>query len=193
MNKTYSVYIMASRSGTLYIGVTNDLDRRVHEHKHGLVPGFTSKYRVSRLVYCEHTNDVAAAIEREKQLKRWSRQKKIALIESVNPQWEDLSAEKSNKSRLAARDPSASVGMTERQSGWQKRPATSPPRTSFQNHASGLTHSVIQKSRSEQRGDPTAHAGNRAAESAMVSFPASRTALLYARLTAGSHSRGANR
>jgi putative endonuclease len=105
---------MASRSGTLYIGVTSDLARRVYEHKHGLVPGFTSKYRVSRLVYCEHTNDVGAALDREQQLKRWSRQKKIALVESVNPKWEDLSVEKADKSRLAARDPSAPVGMTNR-------------------------------------------------------------------------------
>ena len=85
MSKTFHVYIMASRSGTLYIGVTSDLARRVHEHKHGLIPGFTSKYRVSRLVYCEDTDDVGAAIVREKQLKRWSRQKKIGLVESVNP------------------------------------------------------------------------------------------------------------
>jgi putative endonuclease len=114
MSKTFSVYIMASRSGTLYIGVTSDLARRIYEHKHGLVLGFTSKYRVSRLVYCEHTGDVGAAIDREKQLKRWSRQKKIALVESVNPKWEDLSVEKTDESRLAARDPSASVGMTNR-------------------------------------------------------------------------------
>ncbi len=90
MGEEYDVYIMASRSGTLYVGITNDLAGRVHEHKHGLVPGFTSKYRVSRLVYCEQTNDVGAAIDREKQLKRWSKQKKMALVESVNPAWEDL-------------------------------------------------------------------------------------------------------
>ena len=114
MSKTFRVYIIPSRSGTLYIGVTSDLARRVYEHKHGLVPGFTSKYRGSRLVYCEHTGDVGAALDREKQLKRWSRQKKIALVERVNPEWEDLSVEKTGKSRLAARDPSASVGMTNR-------------------------------------------------------------------------------
>jgi putative endonuclease len=121
VSKTYYVYMMASRSGTLYLGVTNDLVRRVYEHKHGVVPGFTSKYRVTRLVYCEQTNDVGAAIDREKQLKRWSRQKKMALVESVNPKWEDLGVE--NKSRLAARDPSTSVGMTNRsqtQSGNKK-------------------------------------------------------------------------
>jgi putative endonuclease len=121
MSKTFSVYIMASRSGTLYIGVTNDLARRVYEHKHGLVPGFTSKYRVTRLVYCQHTDDIGAAIDREKQLKRWSRRKKLALVESVNPKWQDLSAEKTNKSRLAARDPSTSVAMTEKRTGMTNR------------------------------------------------------------------------
>ena len=109
MGKAYYVYIMASRSGTLY-----DLARWVYEHKHGLVPGFTSRHRLTRLVYCEQTNDVGAALDREKQLKRWSKQKKMALIESVNPKWEDLSAESADKSRLAARDPSTSVGMTNR-------------------------------------------------------------------------------
>jgi putative endonuclease len=68
MSKTFYVYIMTSRSGTLYIGVTSDLARRVYEHKHGLIPGFTSKYRGSRLVYCKHTDHVGAAIDREKQL-----------------------------------------------------------------------------------------------------------------------------
>ncbi len=64
---------MASRSGTLYNGVTSDLEGPVYEHKHGVFPGFTSKYKVSRLVYCEDMNDVGAAIDRERQLKRWSR------------------------------------------------------------------------------------------------------------------------
>ena len=89
--RDYWVYIMASPSRTLYTGVTNDLARRVHEHKAGLVPGFTLRYRVTRLVYVEQTNDVSAAIAREKQIKSWSRSKKIALMESVNPQWRDLS------------------------------------------------------------------------------------------------------
>ncbi len=79
MSPTFYTYIMASRSGTLYFGVTADLARGVH--KHGLVPGFTSKYRVWWLVYCEHTNDVGAAIDRDKQLKQWSRLKKMALVE----------------------------------------------------------------------------------------------------------------
>jgi putative endonuclease len=85
----YYVYIMTNRSvTTLYTGVTNDLERRVYEHKHGLVNGFTKRYNVTRLVYYEATDDVRSAIEREKQLKGWLRQRKVALIESVNPRWE---------------------------------------------------------------------------------------------------------
>jgi putative endonuclease len=89
----YFVYIMASYRRVLYIGVTNNLERRVYEHKHGLLPGFTSKYRVNRLVYFEETPDVRAALEREKQIKGWLRSKKIALIEAANPDWRDLSTE----------------------------------------------------------------------------------------------------
>ena len=81
---------MTNRSGTLYTGMTNDLKRRAYEHKHKLVEGFTKKYRLFRLVYFEETPSVRAAIEREKQIKGWSRKKKIALIESVNPCWDDL-------------------------------------------------------------------------------------------------------
>ena len=90
--KTYHVYIMSNQSRTLYTGVTNDIVRRVYEHKHKLVPGFTSKYNITRLVYFEETNDIQVALAREKQLKGWVRQKKIALIESANPKWMDLSA-----------------------------------------------------------------------------------------------------
>ena len=75
----------------LYIGVTNDLQRRIFEHKHKLVKGFSKKYNIHRLVYYEETSDVLIAIEREKQLKRWRREKKIALIEKVNPKFEDYS------------------------------------------------------------------------------------------------------
>ncbi len=89
----YSVYIMTNHSGTLYVGVTNDLQRRVYEHRQKLIPGFTAKYNIVRLVYFEVTPDVRTAIEREKQIKGWLRAKKIALIESVNPNWDDLSAE----------------------------------------------------------------------------------------------------
>jgi len=91
--REYYVYIMINKSGTLYTGVTNDLLRRVYEHKHKLIPGFTSKYNITRLVYYEATTDIRAAIAREKQIKGWLRSKKIALIEAVNPTWKDLSAE----------------------------------------------------------------------------------------------------
>jgi len=89
--KQYYVYIMTNRSGTLYAGMTNNLKRRVWEHKQKLVPGFTKRYNITRLVYYEETADVNAAIAREKQIKGWLRKKKIALIESVNPGWKDLS------------------------------------------------------------------------------------------------------
>ena len=91
--KQYFVYIMTSNSGTLYTGMTNDLQRRVYQHKHKLIRGFTSKYNVHRLVYLEVFGDVRDAIGREKQIKGWGRRKKLALIESMNPKWEDLSEE----------------------------------------------------------------------------------------------------
>ncbi|MBO5363719.1 MAG: GIY-YIG nuclease family protein [Clostridia bacterium] len=87
----YFVYIVSNKLNTvLYIGVTNDLQRRIYEHKHKLMNGFTAKYNVSKLVYYEETSDVISAIKREKQLKGWRRDKKIALIESINPKWLDL-------------------------------------------------------------------------------------------------------
>ena len=88
--REYYVYIMASSRRTLYIGVTNDLERRVMEHKQGQSNGFTSKYNVTKLVYHESTSDVRAALEREKELKWWRRGKKVALVESMNPEWKDL-------------------------------------------------------------------------------------------------------
>jgi putative endonuclease len=91
--RTYYVYIMASRSGTLYIGVTNDLERRIDEHKNAAVGGFTDRYRVRNLVYFENTDDIGVAIAREKELKGWRRNKKIALVASANPSWRDLSKE----------------------------------------------------------------------------------------------------
>lgn len=91
--RSYFVYIMSSRSRTLYTGVTNDLMRRVYEHKHGIFLGFTSSYRITRLVYAEETSDIQIAIRREKQIKGWLRAKEIALIEARNPTWEDLSAD----------------------------------------------------------------------------------------------------
>jgi putative endonuclease len=87
----YFVYVMTNHSGTLYTGVTSDLRRRVWEHKQGVVEGFTRRYNVKRLVFFEETADVNAAIARERQLKSWRRSKKVALIESVNPGWKDLS------------------------------------------------------------------------------------------------------
>jgi putative endonuclease len=90
--RTFWVYILGSRSGTLYVGVTNDLERRLAEHRSGLEKGFTARYAVHRLLYFEQTTGVISALEREKQLKRWSRRKKVELIESGNPGWRDLSA-----------------------------------------------------------------------------------------------------
>jgi putative endonuclease len=86
----YFVYIVCSRSGTLYIGMTNAIYRRALEHKRGEIEGFASKYRCNRLVYYESFDDVQKAIAREKQLKGWARAKKIALIESKNLRWEDF-------------------------------------------------------------------------------------------------------
>ena len=91
MNKTFYTYILASRSRVLYTGVTNDLARRVYEHKKKLVQGFTSKYNVNQLVYYEEYNHPEEAILREKQIKGWLRIKKIKLIEDMNPGWKDLS------------------------------------------------------------------------------------------------------
>lgn len=91
MFKNYYVYILASkRNGTLYVGFTNNLIKRMYEHKNSVVDGFTQKYQVYTLVYFETTNSVESAIAREKQLKRWNRSWKIALIEKINPTWEDL-------------------------------------------------------------------------------------------------------
>ncbi|MGA2077487.1 MAG: GIY-YIG nuclease family protein [Terriglobia bacterium] len=88
---TYCVYIMASKSRTLYTGVTNNLERRVLEHRCKLVPGFTARYNIDRLVYYEVCGDPRAAISREKQIKGWTRLRKVALIESLNRDWKDLS------------------------------------------------------------------------------------------------------
>jgi putative endonuclease len=90
--KQYYVYIMTNNSKTLYTGVTDDLVRRVYEHKSKLAKGFTQKYNITRLVYYEITSDIQSAIQREKQIKGWLRNKKIALIEATNPRWQDLSA-----------------------------------------------------------------------------------------------------
>ena len=92
--KTYYVYILANkRNRTLYIGITNDLVRRISEHKSGMMEGFTKKYSIDKLVYYESTTDVNEAITREKRLKKWKRQWKIDLIENSNQDWRDLSVD----------------------------------------------------------------------------------------------------
>jgi putative endonuclease len=83
--------LASKRNGTLYIGVTNNLERRIYEHKHHIVKGFTEKYSVSILVYFEQTIEIQSAIQREKQLKKWNRKWKLDLLEKLNPEWKDLS------------------------------------------------------------------------------------------------------
>jgi len=91
MENSYYVYILASkRNGTLYTGITNNLKRRIYEHKNNLIKGFTQKYNIHNLVYFETTNDVNAAIEREKNIKKWNRKWKLELIEKQNPNWNNL-------------------------------------------------------------------------------------------------------
>jgi len=89
--RRYHFYIMASRSRTLYCGVTSKIEKRVWQHKNHRIPGFTDRYNIERLVYFEHHSDIRSAIAREKQIKRWSRQKKLVLIERQNPTWLALS------------------------------------------------------------------------------------------------------
>lgn len=89
--KQYYVYIITNKQKTLYIGVTNNLTRRMYEHKNKLIDGFSKKYNLHILVYFEDTVDIASALQREKQLKGLLRRKKIALIEAINPAWKDLS------------------------------------------------------------------------------------------------------
>ena len=103
MSRNYYVYIMSSKSGVLYIGSTNDLERRVFEHKQGLVEGFTKKYKVTRLVYVEEFDRAADMVARERQLKGWTRSRKLALIHTQNPEMADYA-------RRTARDPSLRSG-----------------------------------------------------------------------------------
>jgi putative endonuclease len=91
--KQYFIYIMSSLTGTLYVGMTNNIARRVYQHKAKEIEGFTKRYNVDRLVYFEQFSDVRDAIAREKSVKKWRRSKKIELIKSMNPTWEDLSVE----------------------------------------------------------------------------------------------------
>jgi putative endonuclease len=98
MSRTYFVYILASDSRQLYVGVTNDLYRRLSEHRSSLDPtSYTSRHRTFRLVYCESTGDVTAAIRREKQIKCWKRHRRLELIEQMNPDWSDLAEEISSQ------------------------------------------------------------------------------------------------
>ena len=91
---TYYVYLLANWSNkVMYVGVTNDLERRIYEHKQKLVEGFTEKYNVKKLVYFEETEDINAAIAREKEIKKWRREKKNNLVNGLNPDWRDLSLE----------------------------------------------------------------------------------------------------
>src|ERR1035437_5863015 len=121
----YSVYIIASKSRVIYIGMTNDLSRRVFEHKNGLIEGFTKQYRCHRLVYYESFDDVNRAIDREKQLKRWSRAKKVWLIERRNPTWEDFAVEWFTRHSVSAGQAGPSTRQLIRfaaqltRSGWQ--------------------------------------------------------------------------
>jgi putative endonuclease len=119
--KQYYVYIMAGKSAVLYTGVTNNLERRVLEHKRKLIPGFTSQYNIDRLAYYETWGDVRGAIAREKQIKGWLRKKKVALIESKNPAWEDLSAEWYGKSEMRGENPNTVI-LSE-----AKNPSSSSP------------------------------------------------------------------
>ena len=103
MERQYFVYIMSSKSGVLYIGSTNDLDRRIWEHKHGFYDGFTKKYRVTRLVYLEEFRNPMDMVRRERELKGWTRRRKLALIHAENPEMADYA-------RTTARDPSLRSG-----------------------------------------------------------------------------------
>lgn len=91
VTKNYSIYVMPNKSRTFYVRMTNNLERRICEHKQKLIEGFTKRYNITQLVYYEVFSDVREAIAREKQVKDWRREKKIALIESLNPAWRDLS------------------------------------------------------------------------------------------------------
>jgi putative endonuclease len=106
MNRTYFVYILASRSRSLYVGVTNDMERRMVEHRDGLVPGFTSRYRIFRLVHFEVFKDIRSAIAREKEIKAWRREKIIWLIERKNPTWEDMAQHSNSERNRRTADPS---------------------------------------------------------------------------------------
>jgi putative endonuclease len=118
------VYIMASVTRTLYIGVTNSLVARVWQHQQGEIPGFTRRYDLKRLVYFEYYEDVRDAIAREKQLKRWRRSKKNALIESLNPNWNDLSSMLEQQPRLLTRHLERSEAGSKDRASRKQNPGT---------------------------------------------------------------------
>ena len=117
MSRLYYVYILASRSRNLYVGVTGDLHFRMIQHRQELVPGFTSRYRIFRLVHFEEFADVRDAIAREKQIKAWRREKKIWLIERHNPTWQDLAAQLPSAHPKPTADPSHRSRQTRPGSG----------------------------------------------------------------------------
>jgi putative endonuclease len=122
------VYIMASITRTLYIGITNSLERRVWQHQHSDLPGFTKRYDLKRLVYFEYYEDIRDAISREKQLKGWRRSKKNALIESLNPKWEDLTASLFEpQPRVSTRHPGRSEAETKDRERGTENPDTRSP------------------------------------------------------------------
>ena len=100
MMKQFYVYILSSKTGTLYTGVTNNLERRVYQHKHKLVPGFTSKYGCDRLMYYDVFPTASQAIAAEKRIKGWARAKKVALVKTKNPKWLDLSQDWEHSNRV---------------------------------------------------------------------------------------------
>ena len=90
--KIYYIYLLTNwNNKVMYVGITNDLERRIYEHKEKVVKGFTEKYNVTKLVYYEQTSDIVAALNREKEIKKWRREKKDRLVKNTNPQWRDLS------------------------------------------------------------------------------------------------------
>ena len=92
VNNSYYIYILTNwNDQVMYVGMTNNLERRVYEHKHKLIEGFTAKYNINKLVYYEETQDVNAALAREKEIKKWRREKKNILVQEANPTWQDLS------------------------------------------------------------------------------------------------------
>ena len=108
--REYFVYIMVNDNRTIYVGITSDLEKRVYQHKEGVTEGFTSRYKLTKLVYYASTNDVREAIAREKQIKGWLRVKKVALIEEMNPYWEDLSGVRYSDNEQISRDTDSSLG-----------------------------------------------------------------------------------